>query len=72
MSLVRWGQDNSDVYVIANVDGTWHCVGCSLVGARVPANEPERFIQHLDFHRFLGDSVPQYVYDELKEPFGEH
>ena len=64
MSYVRWGVDGSAVYVIGCAKG-WQCVGCA--GPDAQSEDMGKFLAHLDWHRKQGQTVPQYVYDGIKE-----
>jgi hypothetical protein len=63
MSYVRFGENDSSVYVYEHVDGWIECCGCSL------SNECGKFyksgacVAHLRRHIEAGDHVPDYVFD---------
>lgn len=67
MSIVRWGTDNSSVYIICEdmEKGLgFRCVGCDGPGASSYEKEP--FLAHLKWHRDKGDCVPAFVDDEIR------
>lgn len=64
MSLVRFGQEDSDVYVYPGEEG-WICCGCHL-DRRGPYSDAE-LIQHLNDHRESGDKVPEFCFNILRE-----
>ncbi len=66
MSIVRWGEDGSNVYIIGT--DKWECVGCDGPDSY---SDGERFLNHLKWHRDQGHCVPEYVADRIKkfEPF---
>ena len=68
MSFVRFGEDNSDVYVYESAMGL-ECCGCKL-------NKTLEFkyfslysemIEHLQLHQDQGHQVPEFVFVELRE-----
>ena len=64
MSYIRWGVEDSDVYLIAyeiGKDVTLLCVGCGLFSFT-----RSNMIEHLDMHRKVGDTVPESVFCELR------
>ena len=68
MSLVRWGQDGSNVYIIGaddpDGDPAWLCSGCDLNGRWQKTSEG--MSKHLKDHERLGHCVPAWVYEELE------
>jgi hypothetical protein len=75
MSYVRWGEDDSDVYVYEDVRGGLMCCGCSL-GVFPPGSAPmldqERFVEHLREHIAAGDVVPGYVIPDVEARTEQH
>lgn len=65
MSLVRFGQDDSDVYVYESNGGTLECCGCPRAEGRVSLKTSGEMIAHLKAHVEAGDTVPDYVFEEL-------
>lgn len=68
MSLVRWGEEGSNVYLIGldAVDGEpaeVQCVSCCTLA-------PGEVMAHLEWHKSLGHCVPQVLYDRLKSAYG--
>ena len=65
MSIVRWGEDGSNVYIIGPSSGPeWECVACDGPLNFTPT---PLFIRHLEWHRDRGDCVPTWVDNELKK-----
>jgi hypothetical protein len=72
MSIIRWGEQGSNVYVIGcnGPDGTgdWYlCCGCGLggpVGAYTP--NAESMVAHLKEHIKAGHCVPESAIRELE------
>lgn len=61
MAYVRFGEDGSDVYVYADVNGGISCVACALpVGSHTYADETA-IISHLREHIAVRHCVPAYV-----------
>lgn len=58
MSYARYS-DDSDVYVFRNCDGFLDCVGCGFKTETVAGLHA-----HLDWHREVGDEVPDRAYDQ--------
>ncbi len=65
MSLVRFGQDGSDVYVYGSSDG-WECCGCKLNASTWTYPDPRALVEHLLVHREQGHTVPEYVLEDLR------
>ena len=67
MSYVRFGQDDSDVYVYEHVDGYYCCCMCALEDCRDHHETPAAFdmAEHLRDHRRAGHHVPQWAIDRL-------
>lgn len=65
MSLVRFGEDGSNVYVYYSTSGI-ECCGCSLERYYTAADE-EEMIAHLNRHIESGDCVPDEVFKALQE-----
>ena len=65
MRYVRWGEQNSNVYIIGESDGGYWCVCCSAPEHRFKTLEG--MIRHLDWHRQKGDVVPDFVEERLRE-----
>jgi hypothetical protein len=67
MSLIRFGEQNSDVYVYQSDRGL-ECCGCSFVSAdhcQSPKTS-EEMIRHLELHRLAGDVVPEKAFERLR------
>jgi hypothetical protein len=67
MSVVRWGESGSKVYIIGmdKVETGWHweCVGCNRPGnyGLLPV-----MVEHLRTeHIAKGDCVPEFVFERL-------
>ncbi len=79
MSIIRWGTDGSNVYIIGS--GGWECVGCDGPGhyqrwddeetMTVSPEKLELFLAHLKWHRDKGDCVPDYVEARLRKANAE-
>jgi hypothetical protein len=65
MSIVRFGEEGSDVYVFYSSEGI-ECCGCKQVGRSVSYEDERRMIDHLLVHRERGDYVPPFVFDDLR------
>ena len=65
MSIIRWGQNGSDVYVYEDMDGRLVCCNCD--GLDAITTDTDKFLAHLKWHRDRGDCVPARVDDEVKE-----
>lgn len=68
MSLIRWGEDGSNVYMIGVFEGDGgpeliQCCACATL------SESE-VIGHLKWHETQGHCVPQLLYDRLKRDCG--
>lgn len=76
MSLIRWGEEGSNVYLIEVGDGggpLFHCVGCDCGGAVIEGKltTVQRVIEHLEHHRDeLGHCVPDVVFERIKAEHG--
>ncbi len=62
MSYVRWGENDSDVYVFEDVNGGVTCCGCDD-GQNLSAEEMGR---HLSWHIAQGDEVPVGVIEAVR------
>jgi len=70
MSVVRWGEDGSGVYIIGT-DAGWECVSCW----RLPETflgDLDAMLEHVKWHREQGDIVPSYVEEELRKQDAEY
>lgn len=67
MSLVRWGVDNSDVYVYQGEPGPWVCCACHLLDGSSFRGSADDMITHLEEHKRNGDIVPDYVFGRLRK-----
>lgn len=65
MSIVRWGEEGSNVYIIGIDHDRWDCVGCDLYPDATTA-DLTKFIAHLNRHRQAGHTVPAWVEEALK------
>lgn len=63
MSYARWGCDNSDVYVYADVKGGFTCMWDQFTINLQTGNE---MIEYLMVLRQLGQVVPDYTIESLK------
>jgi len=71
VSIVRWGEDGSNVYIIESESG-WECVGCDRPDSLCPFDHPiEKFLQHIESHRRDGHTVPSYVESRLEKAINE-
>lgn len=76
MSYARWGEEGSDVYVIAQMDGFLTCY-CENNGEDFPIFRTcEGMIAHLREHQDKGDVVPERTFKRLeaeaKDGLGSH
>ena len=73
MSVVRFGEEGSDVYIYVDfTSNDWVCSGCTLENHRVPLQRGVAPMNaHLELHRSLGDCVPTWVDESalLEEQF---
>ncbi len=69
MSRARFNCAGSDVYVFDNTDGQIECCSCYLDGRPRNFTSTTRsgMIAHLEAHRAIGQCVPDYVTDHLRE-----
>lgn len=65
MSLVRWGQDDSNVYVFNNTDGKIECVCSDTNTPNFKCDTDAQMAQHLEEHVKQGHRVPPWVFDVL-------
>ena len=63
MSLVRWGQDGSGVYVY-NVDEKIECC-CPSLNPSFRCDTDVEMIEHLQEHKKAGIHIPDWVFDVL-------
>lgn len=66
MSYIRFGELDSQVYVIPTEDGL-ECCGCILGAACYKSRSMREFVQHLLTHEDAGHVVPPSVYWSLRE-----
>lgn len=69
MSYVRWGNDNSDVYLYEG-DGGCVCCGCPLEpdeGLGYTTRDLDAMLGHLQLHRAAHHTVPAWVDTVLRE-----
>lgn len=69
MSIIRFGEEDSDVYVYESSQGM-ECAGCSLLssaeeGFRAPSRSRVEMFRHLELHRLAGDKVPEIAFERL-------
>lgn len=70
MSYARFGCDDSDVYVYADVRGGITCCGCGICdGSIVNLQTSGQMVEHLDAHRAKGHLVPNFTYEEILEDY---
>lgn len=70
MSYARFGCDDSDVYVYADVRGGITCCGCAINdGDIVNVKTSGYMIEHLNNHRAAGHLVPDFTYEEIIEDY---
>lgn len=62
MSIIRWGEQGSSIFVIGPETNRWECVGCSGPDAY---SDHDTFVKHLAWHRDRGDCVPDIVESRL-------
>ena len=71
MSLCRFGERGSDVYVFYHVEGGIECCGCRLetgfAGNSFRAQDEQEMISHLLEHKAKGHCVPPSVFGLLDE-----
>ena len=68
MSIVRFGEKDSDVYVFESSQGL-ECWGCKLNNEKsfIVSDDPEKMAEHLKEHQSKNQCVPDYVFEELKD-----
>lgn len=71
MSYVRFGEDESDVYVYLDCDGYLCCCACRL-GEAWQHYSTEACLAHLDAHRAAGHCVPDHCIEGLKAHASEN
>jgi hypothetical protein len=66
MSIIRFGEQDSDVYVYLSDEG-WECCGCCFVteGFRAAPRTRDEMMRHLELHRLTGDVVPEVAFLRL-------
>ena len=66
MSIIRFGEQESEVYVYLSTQG-WECCGCWFVreGFKAPPRTREEMMRHLELHRLTGDVVPEIAFQRL-------
>lgn len=69
MSVIRFGEEGSDVYVYASVKGYWECCGCRLVKEQSQSQfyTADGMILHLQYHLSCGDVVPESAIRRLEK-----
>lgn len=73
MSYVRWGWENSDVYIFGGTYGEGEnfieCCGCPLNGdfEFIRFTNYGDLLRHIDDHRGAGDHVPRFVDERIRE-----
>jgi hypothetical protein len=68
MAVCRFG-DNSDVYVIYNMQGDIECCGCVLLNrASFCVPDEAGMIAHLEKHLAAGHQVPSEAFARLRSP----
>ena len=65
MSYIRFGENNSDVYVYLCVDGGIECCDCAMLDRCFHVNSAEAMAQHLRDHIQHGHVVPDGVIDRI-------
>lgn len=65
MSYARFGE-NSDVYVYLDCCGEFRCCACSIKDEWGYATT-DALLAHLEEHKALGHTVPDYCVEALKE-----
>lgn len=67
MSYVRFGEQNSDVYVYFSTGRGYVCCSCHLVETPFSVEKPRAvdMIRHLEEHVAAGDTVPKRAFDRL-------
>ena len=72
MSVVRFGEGGSDVYVYptSGLPGQWECCGCYIHTPRFNCSTVDEMADHLRQHLATGDIVPSFVFDRLAERGG--
>ncbi len=59
MSLIRWGELDSSVYVIGEPDdGAWLCVACGISEKPARFKSDDVLLSHLAEHQSRGDTIP--------------
>lgn len=65
MSLVRWGQDDSSVYVFNHVNGRIACVCPYSLEPYFLCGTDSQMAEHLRGHKRDGLRVPDWVFEAL-------
>jgi hypothetical protein len=68
MSLVRFGQDSSDIYMYENGDGIC-CHGCALIVPSPEFTSSTECVAHLVDHEKAGHIVPTWLVEEVIHRF---
>lgn len=69
MSYCRMGED-SDVYIIYNIQGYYECVACKLGDkTHYTCDIPQDMLDHLLVHNRAGHKVPDRAIDRLVGEF---
>jgi hypothetical protein len=66
MSYIRFGEEDSSVYVYEHVNGWIDCCGCSILPDCGKFYTSEAAAAHLREHLAAGDHVPDSVFDDVK------
>jgi hypothetical protein len=69
MSFIRWGEQDSSVYIYENVDGRLICCACD--GPNAITTDKAEMMAHLTWHRDRGDTVPLCVEKRINKKFGK-
>lgn len=67
MSIIRFGEQDSDLYVYLSSRG-WECCGCWFVceGFIAAPRTRDEMLRHLELHRCAGDVVPEVAFERLR------
>jgi hypothetical protein len=65
MSLVRWGQDGSSVYIINDVRFSPPDDFCCVMCDDGQGLSDTQLVEHLKQHQAKGDTVPAWVFEAL-------
>jgi hypothetical protein len=65
MSIIRWGEQDSNVYIYEDMDGRLVCCACD--GPNAVTTDTAEMMVHLKWHRDQGHIVPSCVDERIQE-----